>query len=103
MTAHAVAVEILRRRGMNLDEIPKPSTPRFDLIEWRQEQARQILDGLVPAKFTDAQPDRMVHRALQRADAALYEAKAAGRDAVRVHGGPPPEPGVKPPERRRRA
>ena len=57
MTAHAVAVEILRRRGMNLDEIPKPSTPRFDLIEWRHEQARQILDGLVPAKYNDAQPD----------------------------------------------
>lgn len=52
---------------------------------------------------TDAQPDRMVHRAIQRADSALYEAKAAGRDAVRVSGGPPPIPGVEPPQRRRRS
>lgn len=52
---------------------------------------------------TDAQPDRMVHRAIQRADAALYEAKAAGRNAIRVHGGPPADPNTKPPQRRRRS
>jgi len=53
--------------------------------------------------LTDAQPDRMVHRALQRADRALYEAKESGRNAVRVVAGPEPLPGTEAPPRRRRA
>jgi len=53
--------------------------------------------------ITDAQPDRMVHRALQRADSALYEAKQAGRNLVRVRLGPPPTLGVEAPARRRRS
>jgi diguanylate cyclase (GGDEF)-like protein len=53
--------------------------------------------------LTDAQPDRMVHRALQRADAALYEAKEAGRNTVRFSAGPDPAPGVEPATRRRRS
>ena len=52
---------------------------------------------------TDAQPDSMVHRAIQRADAALYEAKAAGRNGIGVHGGPPADPDAQPPRRRRRS
>jgi len=55
----------------------------------------------VSVGLTDAQPDGTASRALQRADAALYEAKAAGRNAVHVVPGPPPAPGMQPPPRRR--
>ena len=57
----------------------------------------------VSVGLTDAQPDGTAARALQRADAALYEAKAAGRNAVHVVPGPPPAPGAPPPPRRRRS
>jgi diguanylate cyclase (GGDEF)-like protein len=55
----------------------------------------------VSVGLTDAQPDGTASRALQRADAALYEAKAAGRNAVHVVPGPAPLPGATPPPRRR--
>jgi len=55
----------------------------------------------VSVGLTDAQPDGTAARALQRADAALYEAKAAGRNAVHVVPGPAPLPGAQPPPRRR--
>ena len=52
---------------------------------------------------TDAHPDGMAHRALQRADAALYEAKAAGRDTVHAIADVAPAPVPQPPQRRRRS
>jgi len=52
---------------------------------------------------TDAHPDRMPHRALQRADTALYEAKAAGRDTVHAIPDTEPAPIAQPPQRRRRS
>ncbi|MES1170738.1 MAG: GGDEF domain-containing protein [Actinomycetota bacterium] len=53
--------------------------------------------------LTDVQPDRMVNRALQRADLALYEAKESGRNTVHASVGPTPVPGTEAPPRRRRA
>jgi len=53
--------------------------------------------------LTDAQPDRMVNRALQRADLALYQAKESGRNTVHASAGPTPVPGTEAPPRRRRA
>ena len=52
---------------------------------------------------TDAGPDGMAHRVLHRADAALYEAKAAGRDAVHAVARPVQQGATEPVQRRRRA
>ena len=52
---------------------------------------------------TNAPPDGMSHRALQRADTALYEAKAAGRNIVRTVAGPAHPDAPLPTQRRRRA
>ncbi|MGC4175930.1 GGDEF domain-containing protein [Demequina sp.] len=51
--------------------------------------------------LTDANPDGMPSLALQRADAALYEAKAAGRNAVHVVRGSAPAPRPVTPSSRR--
>ena len=53
--------------------------------------------------ITDALPTAVAHRALQRADAALYEAKGAGRNVVRTAPGPRPTEELPTVQRRRRA
>ena len=53
--------------------------------------------------ITDALPLTVTHRALQRADAALYEAKGAGRNVVRTAPGPRPTEETPTVQRRRRA
>lgn len=57
MTIHPTGADILRHRGVDVESLELATPAPFDLVEWRLEQAQQIIADLVPRRFTDAAPD----------------------------------------------